>query len=75
MARISQSASSCGLASWMRPHVVPDTHSLKLLFITRYNNRAANQPLHIQLNTYRAMVAAENLIVNLRTPQLIRNPI
>ena len=38
MARMSQSASSCGLASWMRPHVVPDTYLLKLLFIPRYNN-------------------------------------
>ena len=36
MARMSQSASSCGLASWMRPHMIPDTHSLKLLFPTRY---------------------------------------
>ena len=33
------------------------------------------QPLHIQLNTYRTMVAAENLIVNLRTLQLSRNPV
>ena len=38
MARMSQSASSSGLASWMRPHMVPDTHLLKLLFLTRYIN-------------------------------------
>ena len=38
MARMSQSASSYGLASWMRPHLVPDTHLLKLLFITQYSN-------------------------------------
>ena len=36
MARMSQSASSCGLASWMRPQMIPDTHSLKLLFPARY---------------------------------------
>ena len=41
MARMSQSASSCGLASWMRPQqcdtsMIPDTHLLKLLFLTRY---------------------------------------
>jgi len=41
MARMSQSASSCGLASWMRPQqcntsMIPDTHSLKLLFLARY---------------------------------------
>ena len=36
MARMSQSASSCGLASWMRPHMVPDAHLLKLLFLARY---------------------------------------
>ena len=38
MARIHQSASSCGLASWMRPHMVPDTHLLKFLFAARYIN-------------------------------------
>ena len=26
----------CGLASWMRPQMIPDTHSLKLLFLARY---------------------------------------
>ena len=31
-------ASSCGLASWMRPQMIPDTHSLKLLFPTRYTS-------------------------------------
>ena len=36
MARMSQSASSSGLASWMRPHMVPDTHLLKFLFAARY---------------------------------------
>ena len=41
MARMSQSASSCGLASWMRPQqcdtsMIPDTHLLKLLFLARY---------------------------------------
>ena len=36
MARMSQSASSCGLASWMRPHMVSDAHLLKLLFLARY---------------------------------------
>ena len=38
MARIHQLASSCGLASWMRPHMVPDTHLLKFLFAARYIN-------------------------------------
>ena len=37
----SQSASSCGLASWMRPQqcdnsMIPDTYSLKLLFLAQY---------------------------------------
>ena len=36
MARMSQSASPCGLASWMSPQMIPDTHSLKLLFLARY---------------------------------------
>ena len=36
MARMSQSASSSGLASWMRPHMVPDTYLLKFLFAARY---------------------------------------
>ena len=36
MARMSQSASPCGLASWMRPQMIPDTHLLKLLFLARY---------------------------------------
>ena len=40
MARMSQSASSCGLASWMRPHMVPNAHLLKLLFPTRYTSRS-----------------------------------
>ena len=45
MARMSQSASSCGLASWMRPQqcntsMIPDTHSLKLLFLARYISRS-----------------------------------
>ena len=40
MARIRQSASSCGLASWMRPQLIPDTHLLKLLFPTRYTSRS-----------------------------------
>ena len=44
MARMSQSASSCGLASWMRPHMIPDTHSLKLLFLTRYTSRSIYLP-------------------------------
>ena len=26
----------CGLASWMRPQMIPDTHLLKLLFLARY---------------------------------------
>ena len=43
MARMSQSASSCGLASWMRPQMIPDTHSLKLLFPTRYTHRSIYQ--------------------------------
>ena len=43
MARMSQSASSCGLASWMRPHMIPDTHSLKLLFLARYTSRSICQ--------------------------------
>ena len=34
------SASSCGLASWMRPHMIPDTHLLKLLFLARYIPRS-----------------------------------
>ena len=45
MARMSQSASSCGLASWMRTQecntsMIPDTHSLKLLFPTQYTSRS-----------------------------------
>ena len=40
MARMSQSASSCGLASWMRPQMIPDTHLLKLLFLARYTPRS-----------------------------------
>ena len=40
MARMSQSASPCGLASWMRPHMVPNAHLLKLLFLTRYIPRS-----------------------------------
>ena len=41
----SQSASSCGLASWMRPQqcdnsMIPDTYSLKLLFLARYIPRS-----------------------------------
>ncbi len=43
MARMSQSASPCGLASWMRPHMVPDAHLLKLLFPTRYTSRSIHQ--------------------------------
>ena len=43
MARMSQSASPCGLASWMRPHMVPDAHLLKLLFPTRYTSRSIYQ--------------------------------
>ena len=43
MARMSQSASSCGLASWMRPQMIPDTHSLKFLFTTRYTSRSIYQ--------------------------------
>ena len=48
MARMSQSASSCGLASWMRPQqcntsMIPDTHLLKLLFLARY---------YLSLNSY-----------------------
>ena len=43
MARMSQSASPCGLASWMRPHMVPNAHSLKLLFPTRYTSRSIYQ--------------------------------
>ena len=35
-ARMSQSASPCGLASWMSPQMIPDTHLLKLLFLARY---------------------------------------
>ena len=45
MARMSQSASSCGLASWMRTQecntsMIPDTHLLKLLFLARYTPRS-----------------------------------
>ena len=41
----SQSASSCGLASWMRPQqcdnsMIPDTYSLKLLFLAQYIPRS-----------------------------------
>ena len=36
MARMSQSASPCGLASWMSPQMIPDTYLLKLLFLARY---------------------------------------
>ena len=36
MARMSQSASPCGLASCMSPQMIPDTHLLKLLFLARY---------------------------------------
>ena len=41
----SQSASSCGLASWMRTQecntsMIPDTYSLKLLFLARYIPRS-----------------------------------
>ena len=43
MARMSQSASSCGLASWMRPHMVPNAYLLKLLFPTRYTSRSIYQ--------------------------------
>ena len=43
MARMSQSASPCGLASWMRPHMVPNAHLLKLLFPTRYTSRSIYQ--------------------------------
>ncbi len=44
----SQSASSCGLASWMRTQecntsMIPDTHLLKLLFPTRYTPRSIYQ--------------------------------
>ena len=43
MARMSQSASPCGLASWMRPHMVPNAHLLKLLFLARYTPRSIYQ--------------------------------
>ena len=48
MARMSQSASSCGLASWMRSNncdtsMVPNAHLLKLLFPTRYTSRSIYQ--------------------------------
>ena len=51
MARMSQSASSCGLASWMRPQqcntsMIPDTHLLKLLFPTRYTPRSIHQDFY-----------------------------
>ena len=49
MARMSQSASPCGLASWMRPHMVPNAHLLKLLFLTRYTSRSI-RILHIFTN-------------------------
>ena len=49
MARMSQSASSCGLASWMRPHMISDTHSLKLIFLARYTSRLI-RILHISTN-------------------------
>ena len=44
----SQSASSCGLTSWMRTQecntsMIPDTHLLKLLFPTRYTPRSIYQ--------------------------------
>ena len=55
MARMSQSASSCGLASWMRPQqcdtsMVPNAYSLKLLFLARYTSRSIyyNNHLNIQ---------------------------
>ena len=44
MARMSQSASPCGLASWMRPHMVPNAHLLKLLFLARYTHRSIYLP-------------------------------
>ena len=44
MARMSQSASSCGLASWMRPHMVSNAYLLKLLFPTRYTSRSIYLP-------------------------------
>ena len=45
----SQSASSCGLASWMRSQqcdtsMIPDTHLLKLLFLARYTHRSIYLP-------------------------------
>ena len=49
MARMSQSASPCGLASWMGPHMVPDAHLLKLLFLARYTHRSI-RILHISTN-------------------------
>ena len=54
MARMSQSASSCGLASWMRPQqcntsMISDTHSLKLIFLARYTSRLI-RILHISTN-------------------------
>ena len=60
MARMSQSASSCGLASWMRPQqcntsMIPDTHLLKLLFPTRYTSRS------IRLVLWRALVYHRNI--------------
>ena len=60
MARMSQSASSCGLASWMRPQqcntsMFPDTHLLKLLFPTRYTSRS------IRLVLWRALVYHRNI--------------
>ena len=60
MTRMSQSASSCGLASWMRPQqcntsMIPDTHLLKLLFPTRYTSRS------IRLVLWRALVYHRNI--------------
>ena len=51
MARMSQSASSCGLASWMRPHMVPDAHLLKLLFPARYTHRSIYYNNHLKIQS------------------------
>ena len=45
MARMSQSASPCVLTSWIRTQecntsMIPDTYSLKLLFLARYISRS-----------------------------------
>ena len=66
MARMSQSASSCGLASWMRPQMIPDTHSLKLLFLTRYTSRSIyyNNQLNIHPHPFLQIINTSQTLPN-----------